>query len=159
MLTGWLILGEKGAYVLHIRASRKGFFEPLRAIQHSDPVSFACFYFALLGIAVPLGIEVFRWLFGESHPDKGQLDSSLQKTGPYPWGAWWAVGLFQSIMVLSHMWAIHLVAAAYMITVKRTSLIFSVIYGKLIFKEREIGQRLAGAILVVLGVGLILIAD
>ncbi len=198
VLTGWVILGEKvtpmgflgilftvvGAYVLHIKASRKGFFEPLRAIareqgsrlmlvvagiysitsvlgkraiQHSDPVFFACFYFVLLGIVVPLCIEVLRWLFGESHSDKRQLNSPSQKR-VYPWGAWWAVGLFQSIMVLSHMWAIHLVAAAYMITVKRTSLIFSVIYGKLIFKEKEIGQRLAGAILMVLGVGLILIA-
>ncbi len=173
-----------GAYVLHIKASREGIFEPLKAIareqgsrlmlvvagiysitsvlgkkaiQHSDPVFFACFYFVLLGLVVPISIGTIHWLSGDSHSEGRQLDPLSQK-GPYPWGAWWAVGLFQSIMVLSHMWAIHLVAAAYMITVKRTSLIFSVIYGKLIFKEQEIGQRLAGAALMVLGVGLILIA-
>jgi drug/metabolite transporter (DMT)-like permease len=167
-----------GAYVLHLRASTQGFLEPLkaiareqgsrlmlvvsgiysitsvlgkRAIQHSDPVFFACFYFVLLGILVPIVIGIVHWFF------KVEPVLPLKKEA-YPWGAWWAVGLFQSIMVLSHMWAIHLVAAAYMITVKRTSLIFSVIYGKLIFKEKEIGQRLAGAILMVLGVGLILIA-
>ena len=81
-----------------------------------------------------------------------------QKADPYPWGAWWAVGLSQAVMVLSHMWAINLITAAYMIAVKRTSLVFSVIYGKFIFREKEIAQRLAGASLMVLGVGLILIA-
>ncbi len=83
----------------------------------------------------------------------------MRKTGRQPWIAWWALGLTQTIMVLSHMWAIHLITAAYMIAVKRTSLIFSVIYGKLIFKETEITQRLAGASLMMLGVGLILMAD
>jgi uncharacterized membrane protein len=45
-----------------------------------------------------------------------------------------------------------------MIAVKRTSLIFSVIYGKLIFKEKKIVQRLAGTGLMLLGVGLIVLA-
>jgi len=202
VLTGWLILDEKvtlaglmgilctvtGAYVLHIKASRKGFLEPLRAIarergsrlmlavagiysltsvlgkkaiQHSSPVFFACFYFVLLGMLTPLSIwALYRITNGFSANNKQSrpLWPFQKKAGPNPWGAWWAVGLAQTIMVLSHMWAIHLITAAYMIAVKRTSLIFSVIYGKLIFKEKEIPQRLAGASLMMLGVGLIILA-
>jgi drug/metabolite transporter (DMT)-like permease len=201
VLTGWLVLDEKvtlvglmgilctvtGAYVLHIKASRKGLLEPLKAIakeqgsrlmlavagiysltsvlgkkaiQHSDPVFFACFYFVLLGIVTPLSLWALCWVinrFSANNKQSGPL-WPLKKTGPNPWSAWWAVGLTQTIMVLSHMWAIHLITAAYMIAVKRTSLIFSVIYGKLIFKEKEITQRLAGASLMVLGVGLIVLA-
>jgi len=200
VLTGWLVLDEKvtmagllgilcivaGAYVLHIKSSRKGFFEPLKAIakeqgsrlmlavagiysltsvlgkkaiQHSDPIFFACFYFVLLGIVTPLSLWVLRWVTnGFGSQNKQSTLWSFKKTGRSPWGAWWAVGLAQTIMVLSHMWAINLITAAYMIAVKRTSLIFSVIYGKLIFKEKEITQRLAGASLMVLGVGLIVLA-
>ncbi len=201
VLTGWLVLDEKvttagllgilctvtGAYVLHIKASRKGLLEPLRAIakeqgsrlmlavagiygltsvlgkkaiQHSDPIFFACFYFVLLGIVTPLSLGALRWItngFGSNDKRPAPL-WPFKKTARSPWGAWWAVGLAQTIMVLSHMWAINLITAAYMIAVKRTSLIFSVIYGKLIFKEKEITQRLAGASLMVLGVGLIVLA-
>jgi len=200
ILTGWLVLDEKvtmagllgilctvtGAYVLHIKSSRKGFLEPLRAIakeqgsrlmlavagiygltsvlgkkavQHSDPIFFACFYFVLLGIVTPLSLGALRWITnGFGSQNKQSTLWPFKKTDRNPWSAWWAVGLAQTIMVLSHMWAINLITAAYMIAVKRTSLIFSVIYGKLIFKEKEITQRLAGASLMVLGVGLIVLA-
>ncbi|MBW2350614.1 MAG: EamA family transporter [Deltaproteobacteria bacterium] len=200
VLTGWLVLDEKvtiggllgilctitGAYVLHIKSSKKGLLEPFRAIakeqgsrlmlsvagiysltsvlgkkaiQHSDPIFFACFYFVLLGIVTPLSLGVLRWVTNGfvSHNKQSSL-WSFKKDGRNSWGAWWVVGLAQTIMVLSHMWAIHLITAAYMIAVKRTSLIFSIIYGKLIFKEKEIAQRLAGASLMVLGVGLIVLA-
>jgi drug/metabolite transporter (DMT)-like permease len=107
-----------------------------------------------------LSLGVLRWVTNEFDSNNKQSGPlwPFKKTGRNPWGAWWAVGLTQTIMVLSHMWAIHLITAAYMIAVKRTSLIFSVIYGKLIFKEKEITQRLAGASLMVLGVGLIVLA-
>ncbi len=114
----------------------------------------------LLGIVTPLSLGALRWItngFGSNDKRPAPL-WPFKKTARSPWGAWWAVGLAQTIMVLSHMWAINLITAAYMIAVKRTSLIFSVIYGKLIFKEKEITQRLAGASLMVLGVGLIVLA-
>ena len=177
-----------GAYVLHIKAGIKGLLEPFkaiaseqgsrlmlvvagiysltsvlgkRAIQHSDPIFFGCFYFVLLGVVTPLSLAILRWLISGPGSNNKRTCSlwPLRKTGWQPWSAWWALGLTQTIMVLSHMWAIHLITAAYMIAVKRTSLIFSVIYGKLIFKETEITQRLAGASLMMLGVGLILMAD
>ncbi|MFO8240153.1 MAG: EamA family transporter [Dissulfuribacterales bacterium] len=174
-----------GAYVLHIKSGRKRFLEPFKAIaeeqgsrlmlavsgiysitsvlgkkaiQHSDPIFFACFYFVLMGIITPLGLGALHWVTNEFGPyNKRSSLWSFKKSGLNSWNAWWSVGLAQTVMVLSHMWAIHLITAAYMIAVKRTSLIFSVIYGKFIFKEKKIPQRLAGTTLMLLGVGLIVL--
>ncbi|HHH38099.1 MAG TPA: EamA family transporter [Sedimenticola sp.] len=59
-------------------------------------------------------------------------------------------------MLLAHFIAIDQVEVAYMIAVKRSSMLFGILYGALLFREREAGRHLlAGAIM--LG-GVILIA-
>ncbi len=189
VLTGWFVLGESvsvtgfagilltvsGSYVLHLNLRKEGLLAPFkavlrekgsalmlcvaviysltsvlgkRAIQHSGPVFFAAFYFVILGLIVPAVIFMFE-------TRSRQIGRTLLK----PTGPWIAVGLAQAIMVLTHMWAINLVAAAYMIAVKRTSLVFSVIFGKLVFGEENIRQRLAGACLMLLGVAVIAAAQ
>lgn len=65
------------------------------------------------------------------------------------------IGLLFAVMVTVHFSAIRLVEVSYMISVKRTSLIFSVIYGWLIFKEEHIRERLLGSLVMVVGVILI----
>jgi drug/metabolite transporter (DMT)-like permease len=68
-------------------------------------------------------------------------------------------GLFYSVMVASHMVAISLVKAAYMISVKRTSVIVGVLYGYFLFKEKNIRERLSGALLMFIGFVLIVTAS
>jgi len=58
-------------------------------------------------------------------------------------------------MIFSHTLAISLIQAAYMISVKRTSLLFGVLLGAILFKEREIRERLTGAGIMMCGVLLI----
>jgi len=53
------------------------------------------------------------------------------------------------------MLAINLTLVAYVISIKRLSIIFSVIFGFLLFKEKGFKERLTGAIIMVLGVILI----
>jgi drug/metabolite transporter (DMT)-like permease len=65
------------------------------------------------------------------------------------------IGITGAIMIFSHLFAISMIQAAYMISIKRTSLIFGVIYGALWFKEKETRQRLLGASVMVAGVFLI----
>jgi uncharacterized membrane protein len=67
------------------------------------------------------------------------------------------IGVSQALMALAHFHAISMTQVSYFISVKRTSLILSVLYGALFFGERHIGQRLFGSSLMVLGVGLILV--
>jgi uncharacterized membrane protein len=53
------------------------------------------------------------------------------------------------------MLALSLVETAYMIALKRTSILFAVILGYLFFRERYVGFRLTGALLMLLGVVII----
>ena len=68
-------------------------------------------------------------------------------------------GLFYSVMIASHMIAISLTKVAYMISVKRTSLIIGVVYGYFLFKEKNIRERLLGAFLMFLGFVMIVTAS
>ena len=58
-------------------------------------------------------------------------------------------------MMVSHFTAISMTDVAYMISVKRTSLIMSVFYGWALFKEEKIKERLLGSIVMLAGVILI----
>jgi uncharacterized membrane protein len=57
-----------------------------------------------------------------------------------------------AVSIFSHWVAISQVQAAYMIALKRTSLLFGVLYGAFWFKEEKIRERLIGAGLMLIGV-------
>jgi uncharacterized membrane protein len=58
-------------------------------------------------------------------------------------------------MILLHTLALAQAEAAYMIAVKRTSLLFSVLYGRLLFGEGQFRERFAGTIVMCIGVAII----
>lgn len=62
------------------------------------------------------------------------------------------LGLAVALTVVCHMVAISKIEAAYMISIKRTSLLFSVLYGAYWFREEKIRERLAGAALMLAGI-------
>ena len=67
------------------------------------------------------------------------------------------MGCCMAASILCHFHGISLAPAAYLIAVKRTSLLFSVLYGGLWLQEGEFSNRLTGAGFMVLGVILITI--
>jgi uncharacterized membrane protein len=67
-------------------------------------------------------------------------------------------GIFYSFMVISHMIAISLAQVAYVITIKRMSLVIGVLYGYLFFREKNIRERLLGAALMFLGFAIVVTA-
>lgn len=177
ILTAFVLLGELpdksgllgiflialGGYLLNIRSAKEGFLGPVRAIgrergsilmiivaliysvtatlgkvavQHSGPLFFGAFYPFLLTIALTVLLRV-----------RGRLSQATSR----PW-VFLGIGLFIAAMVLSHFKAISLIDVSYMISVKRFSLIFSVLYGRLLFQEGNTGERLTGGILMVAGV-------
>ncbi len=165
-----IVLIASGGYVLNISAARKGILSPLKviarergalymiavamiysitsslgklAIEHSSPLFFGSTYFAVVTICfTPLisrnagNVSVFRLLGKEA------------RNAVLP-------GLFYSAMILSHVVAVSLANVAYMIAIKRSSLIIGGIYGGLFFKERHLRERLAGAALMFAGFFLI----
>jgi drug/metabolite transporter (DMT)-like permease len=112
------------------------------AMQYMAPEHFGAFYFLLLGIAslTVLAVPAPRILRG---------------IWRRPW-AMLAVSLFNAVMVYTHFLALQLVEVAYMIAVKRTSLLFGILYGALIFGERGLGPHLVAGGLMIGGVFLIL---
>lgn len=181
IFTAFLMLGElpdrsgfvgiflivAGAYILNVRATKEGFLGPLKAIkrekgsvlmiivaliysvtstigkiaiQHSSPVFFGAFYPLIL-------TGVFSIILLTT---KGKIQKVFSRPLIFL-----CIGFFIAVMVLSHFTAISMADVAYMISVKRTSLIFSVIYGWLFFGEKHTGERLTGSVLMVTGVVLI----
>ncbi len=178
--TGALLLGERpnvagfagiavvvaGSYILNLDRGRRDLLEPFRAvfrergswimlvvafiysftavigkiaIVHSAPTFFGVFFFAvqnlvLVAYVFVLGKASPRCLLGRRQQLRGLL-----------------VGAFYAAHVLGHVWAIALTKAAYMISVKRLSLVFGVVYGGILFGESHLKRRMAGAGLMLAG--------
>lgn len=62
------------------------------------------------------------------------------------------VGLLNGLTLLFQMIAIKMALVSYVISVKRLSVLFSVVYGFLLFREKDVKKRLAGAALMFFGV-------
>jgi len=62
------------------------------------------------------------------------------------------IGFFYALMTIALYQAIARVEVVYMISIKRMSLVFSVLYGGLIFHEKNIGERLVGGLVMIMGV-------
>jgi drug/metabolite transporter (DMT)-like permease len=188
ILVSYIILGEKvsfrggigilfitaGSYTLYLHKIKGGILGPFKAItkekgsllmiivaviysmtsslgkmaiEHSSPLFFAITYF----VAVTICFAPFAFKAGA--PDlKTFISEGRFKDLLLP-------GLFYSVMIASHMSAISLTKVAYMISIKRTSLIIGVIYGYIMFKEKNIRERLAGATLMFIGFVMIVTAS
>jgi drug/metabolite transporter (DMT)-like permease len=115
------------------------------AIEHSSPLFFGATYFIVLTVlfspvALIAGKDKEVFLKGERY-----------KRLFFP-------GLFYSIMIVTHMLALGMANVAYMIAIKRASLIIAVIYGYFLFKEKNIRERLGGAVLMFAGFVMIVTA-
>lgn len=67
----------------------------------------------------------------------------------------WAVAGLMSVMVLTHFLALAQAETAYMIAVKRLSVLFGILLGAWVFREARLGRHLFAAGLMVAGVALI----
>ncbi|NVM22490.1 MAG: EamA family transporter [Desulfobacterales bacterium] len=104
-----------------------------KGVQLSDPVFFGVFYTVSLSIPMLL---IAGWRIKH-----GPATVNLKGRNT----VWLILGGFvMALATISHFHAIKLAPVSYMIAVKRTSLIFSVLYGGLIFKEDRIRLRLLG---------------
>lgn len=161
-----------GSYALNLKEFKKGIFEPFisiknekgsvfmiivaliysftsslgkMAIEHSSPVFFGVSYISALvilftPIALYNGRDELRLIF-----KNGALRSSVLP------------GLFSSLMIISHMVAMSMTKVAYMVSVKRLSLLIGVFYGYILFKESGIWERLLGAVIMITGFVLIVL--
>jgi drug/metabolite transporter (DMT)-like permease len=156
-----ILLIASGSYTLNISKIKEGILEPLRsikrekgsvlmigvaliysltsslgkmAIEHSSPLFFGVTYFAALAfLFAPIALY-----------KRQEINRKAALSVVLP-------GVFYSLMVVSHMVAMSLAKVAYVISVKRMSLLIGVFYGYLFFKEKNIRERLFGAALMFIG--------
>jgi drug/metabolite transporter (DMT)-like permease len=133
------------------------------AMQYLAPRQFGAFYFVLLGLAslvvfgLPQPGRLLRAL-GLVRAERGPGAPARQDTGgsriPRV-AAVFAVAGLNAVMIYTHFLALQQVEVAYMISVKRTSLLFGILYGALIFHEKDLVAHLPAAVLMLAGVALI----
>ncbi len=158
-----------GSYLLQVGKVREGLMGPVRAlvrergsmlmllvafiysitsnlgklaITHSSPQFFATFFsleMALIALVVP-------WGRGK-HRTMGLRDKAMV-----------LMALLFALHYFFHTLALNLARVSYMIPLKRTSILFGVIYGRILYKEEGIKERLLGASLMVVGALLISLA-
>ncbi|MGA1843748.1 MAG: DMT family transporter [bacterium] len=182
--TSFLMLGERidrsglagilliavGSYMLNIDKAAYGFLSPLKAIakekgswlmvivaaifsitsnlgkiaiQETNPFFFAIFFSGVMGVLLfPFS------LFASDQPVR-----RIKEHLPIFVG----IGIAMSLTVLFHMMAIVRVEVPYMISIKRTSPIFSVLMGCIFLHELHCRERTLGSIIMFAGVVLILL--
>lgn len=160
-----IVLTATGAYLLNVRTTRKGILEPFRAIgrergslymiivafiysitsnlgkmaiQHSSPLFFASTYLPFLAAVL---FPVFMW------KNPGKIRQLFSRVHLFS-----LIGLAIAIATITHFLAVHIIEVPYVISVKRMSLLFGIMYGAVWFKETNIMERLIGGIVMVVGV-------
>ncbi|MHC1725916.1 MAG: EamA family transporter [Syntrophobacteraceae bacterium] len=178
LLTGNILLGEApnfigligilvtvlGSYVLNLNPASRDPFHPFKAIARERGswmmliVAFIYSITSVLGkIAVIHSSPMFftvsylpalTLLFFASMWPAGKL-SVKSSTRHSSKGC--VVGLLIFLEAIFHSLAIPQAKVAYMIAVKRLSILFSILYGGFLFRETHMFYRVAGALLMVIG--------
>ena len=182
ILTGFVFAGELvsirgvlgimliagGSYMLNFHHVKGGILGPIRAIgrergssmmltvsliyavtasmikvgiNNSSPLFFGAVYFVIFSIAyAPIGLRQL------------QMPSArgMKMLG--------LAGALMFVSLLAHMLSVSMTEVAYMVSVKRTSLLFGVLLGYFFFKEHNIKERLLGATIMLLGFILVVLS-
>lgn len=115
------------------------------AVAHSSPAFFGATYYLALALCL-LPVIVLR-------SDSGRFFARLKATAR----SVLLPGTFDSVQAVTHFFAVSMVNVAYMVAVKRSSLILGSVYGFLLFGERNIRERMVGALLMFAGFVMIVV--
>lgn len=114
------------------------------AVTNSNPITYLIFV-QIISAVICVPLIYFK---------SGRKPSEIKPR----WKLLWLVGLFTALSLLAQMTALTLAIVPYVISLKRTSALFSVILGFIAFKERNIKPKLLGSALMMVGVLLISIS-
>ncbi len=112
-----------------------------KAILHSSPMFFGVTFFFVHNVIL---ILIF-WSF-----KKISIGKMIRN-----WQTGLIAGGLMFMHVITHSWAVVMTKAAYMISVKRSSVFFSLLFAGVVFKEEKVLQRSVGTVLMVAGAILI----
>jgi drug/metabolite transporter (DMT)-like permease len=162
-LTGILLVAV-GAYTIHLDRIRGGLLEPFRAIARERGSilmlvvafiwSWTAVYdkVAVLASSPAFYTSFFSLAFGVLYAPFLAFGLRRARPGPGVLPRLFLLGAIGAAMILSQLVAIQLTLASYVIAVKRSGMILSVVLGHVLFKEEHLRARLAGAVFMTLGV-------
>ena len=160
-----------GSYLLNIKQTTKGYLAPFKAllkekgprimllvafiwsitsnfdkigVQSSSPI------FWVIAINTFVTLALFPIMLFKSQKFLKKIFKNLKSL--------FSIGLFNGLTLIFQMVAINLTLVAYVISIKRSSAIISVLFGYLVFKEKEVKERLFATIIMLVGVLLIMLA-
>ncbi len=160
-----IILIVLGSYTLNLKQRKNGYLAPFKAllkepgpklmlivaliwsitsnidkigVGNSSPI------FWVITVNVMLAILMFPIMIIKSKNYKKILKRDSKILLP--------IGLFSALSLIFHMTAISITIVAYVISIKRLNVIFSIIFSHFIFKEKNIKERLVGGLIMVVGV-------
>ena len=158
-----------GAYLLQIRSTHQGWLAPFRAmisqpgprrmlsvaliysitsnfdkigVLHSSPIFWSLSITSVMTVGFVL---VLRFLPRPSIPTPS----------PHTLGVLIAIGILQAIGLFFHNTALSLGPVPSVIAVKRSSILFATLWGILFLREERGKERLGGAVLMVIGIGIL----
>ena len=154
-----------GSYLLNFKEKSGGYLAPFRAIiRQKGPrlMLIVAFIWSITSNFDKVGVQSsspFFWTITVSaYIMVGMIPlvyGKLRKIGVRKLQAskfLMLMGLFFSLSMICQMTAVKLTLVAYVIAIKRTSALMGVLWGHFLFKEKNLGERLIGAIVMLLGV-------
>jgi drug/metabolite transporter (DMT)-like permease len=131
-----MIFREKGSWMMLIVALIYSITSNLgkKGILYSSPSFFAASYFTLLSLV--LYLPLIR---------SGGIKVVFKKE-------LLVIGTLSAIMISFHMFALKLTYVSYMISVKRSSMLFSIILGALFLKEKNLREKIIGGTIMLGGI-------
>lgn len=158
-----------GAYILNLNDIKNGLMGPFKSIFREK----GCVYMMIVAFLFSITSNLGKILVQKSSPlffssiyvpllavSFGVIALFTSRVGiiqlNFNFKGFFFIGLFYGLSVVFHTLAILLTIVPYMISVKRTSSVFSVFYGYFLFKEKNIMERVIGAIIMLIGTALII---
>jgi len=163
-----MVLIVLGAYLLNLKSSWNGFFAPLKAIVFEKGPRYMLFVVLLWSITAnfdkigvvnssPLfysftiqayiGFVLLFFVIPTFKKQPQLLKNNFKSLS--------GIGVLSALTITCHMIAISLTIVPYVISIKRTNSILSVVFGRIFFKEGNLKERLTAAVMMFIGVLLI----
>ena len=163
-----ILLIVLGAYMLNIKDRKRGIFSPFRSlVKERGPLLMLCvaamwsitsnfdkigmvhsnLVFWLVSVYAFLSVFLFLIMLCKSKRKLSKLKNNVKIIPLF--------GIVPAMIGIFQMTALTLTIVPYVISIKRTSSIFGTLYGYFLFREKEIKQRMLGAVIMVMGVLLI----
>ncbi|MFP4018410.1 MAG: EamA family transporter [Bacteroidales bacterium] len=163
-----IVLIVSGSYILNFKEKSKGYLAPFKALlKEKGPrlMLLVAFIWSITANFDKIGIQnssAFFWpvainafiaigfipvIMTKSKGKIHQIRKNYKTLFP--------IGFFHGLMIVFQMLAVSMTLVAYVISIKRTSAVLSVVLGTVIFKEKGLKERLLGSVIMIAGVVLI----